>query len=59
MGLAPAMKTIKKNGYTLDIKNPYQPEEKKQYSSSELLDLLHQSFAKEDELLKQLRKELM
>ncbi len=52
------IKTIKANGYNLDIKNPHQPEEEKQYSSSELLDLLHQSFAKSDELLAQLKKEL-
>ncbi len=52
------METIKANDYNLDIKNPHQPEEEKQYNSSELLDLLHQSFAKGDELLVQLRKEL-
>lgn len=53
------MKTIKGNGYNLDIKNPHQPEEEKQHSSAELLDLLHQSFAKGDLLLAQLRKELV
>jgi len=52
------MKTIKANGYNLDIKNPHQPEEEKQYSSVELLDMLHQSFAKSDELLAKLREEL-
>ncbi len=51
--------TIKANGYNLDIKNPHQPEEEKQHSSAELLDMLHQSFAKGDELLDQLRKELV
>ena len=51
--------TIKANGYNLDIKNPHRAEEKKQQSSSELLDLLHQSFAKGDQLLEQLRKELV
>ncbi len=50
--------TIKANGYNLDIKNPHQPQAEKQYSSAELLDLLHQSFAKGDELLGKLRKEL-
>ncbi|MCT7963638.1 type I restriction-modification system subunit M [Laspinema sp. D1] len=50
--------TIKANGYNLDIKNPHRPEEEQQYSSSELIDLLHQSFAKGDLLLEQLRKEL-
>ncbi len=53
------IKTIKGNGYNLDIKNPHQPEEEKQYSSAELLDMLHQSFAKGDRLLEQLGKELM
>lgn len=51
--------TIKANGYNLDIKNPHRAEEEKQQSSSELLDLLHQSFAKGDQLLEQLRKELV
>lgn len=51
--------TIKANGYNLDIKNPHRAEEEKQYSSTELLDLLHQSFAKGDKLLDQLRKELV
>lgn len=53
------MKTIKGNGYNLDIKNPHQPEEEKQFTSVELLDLLHQSFAKGDQLLEQLKKELV
>lgn len=44
--------------WDLDIKNPHQPEEEKQYSSNELLDLLHQSLIKSDDLLKQLKKEL-
>ena len=53
------IKTIKANGYNLDIKNPHRPEAEKQHSSAELLDLLHQSFAKGDQLLDQLRKELV
>ncbi len=52
------MEIIKANGYNLDIKNPHQPAAEKQYSSRELLNLLHQSFNKSDELLGQLRKEL-
>ena len=51
--------TIKVNGYNLDIRNPHKQEEEKQHSSIELLDLLHQSFAKGDQLLGQLRKELV
>ena len=53
------METIKASGYNLDIKNPHQIEEEKQYSSTELLDMLHQSFAKGDGLLERLRKELV
>lgn len=52
------IKTIEENGYNLDIKNPHQPEEEKQYTSGELLDLLHKSFEKGDDLLADLRKEL-
>jgi len=52
------IKTIIESGYNLDIKNPHQPEEERQYTSGELLDLMHQSFGKSDELLVQLRKEL-
>ncbi len=51
--------TIKANGYNLDIKNPHRAEGAKQHSSTELLDMLHQSFAKGDQLLEQLRKELV
>ena len=51
--------TIKANGFNLDIKNPHRAEEEKQHSSTELLDLLHRSFAKGDQLLAQLRKELV
>jgi len=51
--------TIKANGYNLDIKNPHHVKEEKQHSSTELLDLLHQSFAKSDELLAQLSEELV
>ena len=47
-----------KAGYDLDVKNPHQPEEEKQYSSAELIDMLHQSFAKSDELLARLGKVL-
>ena len=50
--------TIKTNGFNLDIKNPHQPEPEQTYNSSELLDMLHSSFAKSDGLLEQLRKEL-
>ena len=47
-----------KEGFDLDMKNPRQPQAEKQYSSAELLDMLHQSFAQSDELLAQLRTAL-
>jgi len=47
------------NGYNLDIKNPHQPDEEKEYSSRELLDMLAGSFQKSDDFLKALRKELI
>ncbi len=50
--------TIIESGYNLDIKNPHQPEEEKSYSSTELLELLHQSFNKSDQLINQLKQEL-
>jgi len=53
-----SIKTIAENGYNLDIKNPHRKEEEKQYSSRELLDMLHASFKKSDELLNKLKKEL-
>lgn len=52
------IKTIQKNGYNLDIKNPHKVEEEEIHSSSELLDMLHTSFAKSDELLAKLKSEL-
>ncbi len=50
--------TIKENGYSLDIKNPHKGEEEEIYSADELLNMLHNSFSKSDELLNQLKKEL-
>jgi len=52
------IETIKENGYNLDIKNPHKKEEEVLHSSAELLEMLHNSFAKSEELLKQLEKEL-
>lgn len=53
------IKTIKENGFNLDIKNPHKKEEEEIHTSSELLDMLHKSFAKSDELLNQLKRELI
>ncbi|MBD3288280.1 N-6 DNA methylase [candidate division KSB1 bacterium] len=50
---------IEKNGYNLDIKNPYVAKEEQTYTSAELLELLHDSFRKSDNLLNELRKELI
>jgi type I restriction enzyme M protein len=52
------IETIKNNGYNLDIKNPHKVEEEETHSSSELLEMLHKSFIKSDELLKKLQSEL-
>lgn len=52
------IETIKSNGYNLDIKNPYKEEEEETHSSTELLEMLHNSFTKSDELLKKLKSEL-
>jgi type I restriction enzyme M protein len=49
------IKTIEENGYNLDIKNPFRQEEKQQYSSAELLEMLHMSFEKSNQLLDQLK----
>jgi len=50
--------TIASNGYNLDIKNPHTLEETQAYTSVELVNILHNSFRKSDELLERLRKEL-
>lgn len=53
------IKTIKNNGFNLDIKNPHKEEEEEIHTSSELLDMLHKSFIQSDELLNKLKKELV
>ena len=49
---------LKKHNYNFDIKNPNSTEESHQYSSNELIDLLGKSFAKSNQLLKQLQHEM-
>jgi type I restriction enzyme M protein len=49
---------LKNGNYNLDIKNPHIAEAEHSYSSAELLTLLHDSFAKSDSLLNQLKQEL-
>jgi hypothetical protein len=50
--------TIVENGYNLDIKNPHTPEVIHEFTSAELMNILHDSFRKSDELLEKLKKEL-
>ena len=50
--------TLTANGFSLDVKNPHVKETGHTYTSTELLELLHQSFQKSDNLLQTLRKEL-
>jgi len=47
------------NGYSLDVKNPHVAEAGDAYTSTELLNLLHTSFRKSDDLLDQLKRELV
>ena len=49
------IKTIIERNYDLDIKNPIKQEEEHEYNSSELMNLLENSFAKSNDLLEQLR----
>ncbi len=49
---------LEKNGFNLDIKNPHIAEEEQTYTSTELLDMLHDSFRKSDDILEQLKREL-
>jgi type I restriction enzyme M protein len=51
------IKTIIDRNYDLDIKNPTKQEEKHEYNSNELMDLLYTSFCKSNALLKQLKQE--
>ena len=51
-----AFETVKANGYNLDIKDPFVKEEEVTHTTAELLELLHRSFAKSDELLTKLRE---
>jgi type I restriction enzyme M protein len=52
------IKTLQENGFNLDIKNPHVAEAEQSYSNKELLNLLHESFRRSDDLLGKLKKEL-
>ena len=53
-----SLQDLEQNGYNLDIKNPHTPQEEQLPTSAELLDLLHQSLQKSDQLLTQLKSEI-
>jgi type I restriction enzyme M protein len=53
------IKTIKESGWNLDVKNPNKEEKGIKHSTSELLNMLRDSFRKNDELLNKLKKELV
>jgi len=50
---------LESNGYNLDIKNPHAQKETTSYSTAELLEKLHKSFAKSKDLLQELKEELV
>ena len=52
------IETIKANGYNLDIKNPHKEEDEQNHTSTELLDMLSNSFLKSNKLLEKLKSEL-
>ncbi len=53
------IKTLEDNGFNLDIKNPHISQIEQSFSSKELVNILHDSFRKSDELLDKLKKELI
>jgi len=53
-----SIETIKERGWDLDIKNPHKEEDEIEHTTSELLDMLHNSFRKSDELLGKLKEEV-
>ena len=52
------IETIKSNGYNLDIKNPHKVELEQSHTSSQLLEMLSNSFSKSNTLLEKLKSEL-
>ena len=54
-----SVEELKRRNYNFDIKNPNSTEESHQYTSSELIELLGKSFEKSNELLQQLKEELV
>lgn len=54
-----SVEELKKRNYNFDIKNPTTAEQHHQYTSSELVSLIGQSFVKSNQLLKQLKEKLV
>ncbi len=52
------IETLQENGYNLDIQNPHTPEPEHTHTSKELLEMLHSSFKKSEELLTKLKREI-
>jgi type I restriction enzyme M protein len=50
------IKTIEERGCDLDIKNPFKQEENHEFSSSELIEKISQSFSKSQDLLNELKQ---
>lgn len=53
------IETIKARNYDLDIKNPHKTEDLHEYTSQEIIELLEQSFAANQNLLSKLKAELI
>ncbi|MDA3813737.1 MAG: N-6 DNA methylase [Candidatus Cloacimonetes bacterium] len=54
-----SIKEIQKNGHNLDINNPHIQEDEIQYSKEEILEILHNSLRKSDEILNKLKDDLV
>ena len=52
------IEVLKNNGYNLDIKNPFVKDEEIVYSTSQILQMLGDSFAKSESLLNELKSSL-
>lgn len=46
------------SSYNLDVKNPYAVKEERSYSSSQIAEMIHDSFRSSDALLEELKREL-
>jgi type I restriction enzyme M protein len=53
------IETIKARNYDLDIKNPHKTEDSHEYTSREIIGLLEKSFATSQDLVNQLKQEIV